>query len=169
MDIIEAIESRRSTRSFTSRELTEGELSSILRAGTLAPSACNMQSWHFYVVRGEAREKLAGVAADWVRTAPVVIIVCTDGDAIEARLGERAKKFPVQDTALAMENMLLAAAGMGLGGCVIGAYDGVKCAEAFSIPESHRIVALLPIGEPTERIPARDRRDIGEVVTYIGE
>ena len=170
MEVYEAINERRSTRAYTDRTLTKGEIETILTAGIKAPSACNMQSWHFYVVTDKAdREKLKGVAADFVASAPLVIIVCTDRTQIEARFGERAKKFAIQDTALAMENMLLAATSMGLGGCVIGAYDGDACARAFDIPEEHNIVALLPIGEPTEKIPPRERKPLGEVVTFVGE
>ena len=169
MEIRQAIAERRSVRSYTDRTLTRAEIEEILCAGVSAPSACNMQSWHFYVVTGDERAKLSGVCADWVATAPVVIIVCTDKNAIEARFGERARKFPVQDTALAMENMLLCATGMGLGGCIIGAYKNDACVSAFGIPEEHQVVALLPIGEPTEAIPARERKPLSEVVTFIGD
>lgn len=169
MELKQAIAERRSVRSYTDRTLTRAEIEEILRAGISAPSACNMQSWHFYVVTGDERAKLSGVCADWIATAPVVIIVCTDKDAIEARFGERARKFPVQDTALAMENMLLCATGMGLGGCIIGAYKQEECVQAFNIPESHHVVALLPIGEPTLEIPARERKPLSDVVTFIGD
>lgn len=169
MELQTAIEKRRSTRSFTDRKLTKGEISELLRAATMAPSACNMQSWYFYIITDEKeREKLKNVCADWISTAPVVFIVCTDANGIEARFGERGRKFPMQDTALAMENMLLKAADMGLGGCIIGAYKQNEVTELFSIPKEHTVVALLPIGEPTEEIPARERKDITEVSGYIG-
>ena len=170
MELQKALESRRSTRAFTDRKLTRAEIDELLRAATLAPSACNMQSWYFYVVCDEKeRTKLKDVCADWVSTAPVVFIVCTDDEEITSRFGDRGKKFPMQDTSLAMENMLLKAADMGLGGCIIGAYKQNTCAEAFGIPEKHHIVALLPIGEPTMEIPPRDRKPISDVSSYIGE
>ena len=169
MELQTAIEKRRSTRSFTDRRLTKSEISELLRAATLAPSACNMQSWYFYVVTDESeRLKLKSVCADWVSAAPVVFIVCTDDNGIVSRFGERGRKFPMQDTSLAMENMLLKAADMGLGGCIIGAYKQNEITELFSIPKEHTVVALLPIGEPTEEIPARERKDIAEVSSYIG-
>lgn len=170
MELKQAIMERRSTRSYTDRALTRAEIETILLAGINAPSACNMQSWHFYVVADEKeREKFRGVCADWVASAPVVIIVCTDKSAIEARFGERARKFPVQDTALAMENMLLCATDMGLGGCIIGAYNQDACVKAFDIPDNHVVVALLPIGEPAEKIPPRERKPLEDVVTFIGD
>ena len=169
MELQKALESRRSTRAFTERKLTRAETEELLRAATLAPSACNMQSWYFYVVADEAeRAKLKGICADWIASAPVVFIVCTDRDGIVSRFGRHAEKFPVQDTALAMENLLLKAADMGLGGCIIGAYKQEACAKAFNIPEKHKIVALLPVGEPAKDIPATSRKPVSEVSSYIG-
>ena len=170
MELQNAIESRRSTREFTDRKLTKAEINEILRAGVSAPSACNMQSWYFYIVCDEReREKLKEVCADWISAAPVVFIVCTDDNGIVSRFGERGRKFPMQDTSLAMENMLLKATDMGLGGCIIGAYKQQRLNELFNIPNEHTAVALLPIGEPKENIPPRDRKEIGEVSSYIGE
>ncbi len=169
MELQKALESRRSTRAFTERKLTRAEIEKLLRAATLAPSACNMQSWYFYVLADEAeRAKLKGICADWIASAPVVFIVCTDRNGIVSRFGSRAEKFPVQDTALAMENLLLKAADMGLGGCIIGAYKQEECTKAFNIPENHRIVALLPVGEPAREIPATERKPLAEVSSYIG-
>ncbi len=170
MEVREAIAARRSARSYTDRALTKAEVTELLNAGILAPSACNMQSWHFYVVSGADRRRFSGVCADWIQKAPVVIIVCTDGDAIESRFGERAKKFPVQDTALAIENILLRATELGLGGCIIGAYNDAACRAAFpEIGAAHRIVALLPIGEPAELPAPRGRKPFSEAVTFLSE
>lgn len=161
---------RRSTRSFTGRRLTSEEITYILSAAINAPSACNMQSWHFYCVTDPAvKADFKDFCADWVSTAPVIFVICTDDEGIVSRFGEKGRKFPMQDTALAMENMLLAAADLGLGGCIIGAYDDDKCRKALNIPEKYKPVALMPIGEPTGKIPPRQRKPIEEVVTFIGE
>lgn len=170
MEFKDLLFERRSIRSYTDRKITDEELSYILTAAINAPSACNMQSWHFYAVTDpEARAKLKEFSDDWVSSAPVVFVICTDGDAMVERFGEKGRKFIIQDTALAMENMLLAAADIGLGGCIIGRYDDDKCRKAFDIPEKYKPVALMPIGEPAAKAPARPRKPIGEVVTFVGE
>ncbi len=172
MELKTALFERRSTRSFTGRIPTAEEIRYILKAAVNAPSACNLQSWHFYCVTDpDARKRFSEFAADWVAAAPLIFVVCTDSHAIEARFGksDRTDKFVIQDTALAMENMLLAAVDIGLGGCIIGAYDEDKCREALNIPTELKPVALLPIGEPTAKIPPRARKPIDEVVTFIGK
>lgn len=170
MELQKAIELRRSVREFTDRKLTRAEIDEIITAGIMAPSACNMQSWYFYVICDSAeREKLKEVCAEWVSTAPAVIVVCTDDNGIVSRFGDRGRKFPMQDTSLAMENMLLKATDMGLGGCIIGAYKQEKITELFDLPKEHTVVALLPVGEPKNNPPKRDRKPLCEVVKYIGE
>lgn len=169
MELQQALEARRSVRAFTDRALSRSEIDELLRAATLAPSACNMQSWHFYVLTDPAeRAKLKGVCADWVAKAPVVFVVCTDGQEIVEKFGSRAAKFPMQDTALAMENLLLKATDMGLGGCIIGAYRQEAVTDALNIPEKYTVVALLPVGEPAHDHPARERKPVSEVSEYIG-
>ncbi len=169
MELQKAIETRRSVRAFTERKVTKNEIEAILRAGTMAPSACNMQSWHFYVICDDSqREKLKEVCAEWVSQAPCVILICTDENGIVSRFGDRGRKFPMQDTALAMENMLLKAVDLGLGGCIIGAYKQEAVTELFNIPKEHTVVALMPIGEPASETAPTGRKRIKEVAEYIG-
>lgn len=168
MEFNELIYKRCSVRAFTDRAVTREEIDKLLTAATRAPSACNMQSWHFYAVTDPSvKAKFSEFCAPWVATAPVVFAVCTDEEQIVGKFGDRAKIFPIQDTALAIENLLLAAADMGLGGCFIGAFDGEKCRSVLGIPEKLGIVALVPIGEAQSEPPMRERKPLEEVVTYI--
>ncbi len=119
MELKSAIFERQNIRSFTERIPTADEVKYILEAAINAPSACNMQSCHFYCVTDpDARNSFHEFAENWVSTAPVIFVACTDSRAIESRFGkkERTAKFVIQDTARAMENMLLAATDVDLGG-----------------------------------------------------
>ena len=164
MDFAALCQRRKSCRSYAATPVTDDELQAILRAAVAAPSACNMQSWYFYVLRSpESREKLTGLCADWVKNAPVVIVICTNGSEIVGRFGDRARDlFILQDTALAGENIMLQAADLGLGSCFIGAFneDGVRA--ALSIPMDKRPVGLIPIGHSTDNTPKRDRAPIAD-------
>ena len=164
--------SRHSTRSFGDRGLNSVEIRSLLEAGMRAPNACNAQSWHFWVVTDpdvKAGFAAEHVCAPWVSTAPVVFVLGADSTALRARFGDRAEQFVLQDTALAAENMLLAAAEMGLGGCVIGAFDEQKCRALLQIPDCFGIHMLLPIGEAAAEVPMRDRKPMDSFVTWVGE
>ncbi len=173
MEFSEVIKKRRSTRKFTNDRVSSEQIIKMLEAATIAPHACNMQSWHFYVVTDanvKARLNEESAIAAWATTAPVMFVVCTDAKEIVARFGERAENlFVVQDTAAAIENLLLCAADMGLGGCFMGAFDADKFREIVGIKEGHRPVAVVPVGTPAVELPARPRNPLMSVVTFVGE
>ncbi len=172
MEFSEVLKARRSTRKFTSDEVSAEQINAMLKAAIAAPNACNMQSWHFYVVTDPAiKAKLAEekTLSEWATTAPVIFVVCTAGDAILSRFGERAEMFIIQDTACAIENILLCAADMGLGGCFMGAFDPEKCRRIVGIADNHKPVAMVPVGRPADILPPRPRNPLESVVTYVGD
>jgi len=59
MDLIAAIEERRSTRGFLKKRVERETLEKLLRLTTQAPSAINLQPWEFTVVSGEEKERLS--------------------------------------------------------------------------------------------------------------
>lgn len=65
--------------------------------------------------------------------------------------------------AIATENLVLAAAGLGLGACWVMLFDGAAVAEALALPESLFPVALVPVGYPAEAPAPRPRYPLGEV------
>jgi len=172
MEFSEVLKARRSTRQFTDEGITGEQIMKLLNAAVAAPNACNMQSWHFYVVTDESIKRRLSetkTVADWATTAPVIFVVCTAAKALAARFGDRGENlFAVQDTAAAIENILLAAADMGLGGCFMGAFDNDKCREIVGVSEEHRIVAMVPVGHPAMILPERPRNPIESVVTFVG-
>ncbi|MEM3726188.1 MAG: nitroreductase family protein [Candidatus Bathyarchaeia archaeon] len=147
MEVFEAVQRRRSIRAYEPTPVPNEKLMKILEAGRLAPSASNVQPWHFVVVTdSEKRRRLAetGVFARFLAEAPIVIVGCGD---------ERASpKWCVVDVAIALQNMVLTATGEGLGTCWVGSFDEAKVKELLKIPENFRVVALLAVGYPREKL-----------------
>lgn len=173
MEFGKLIDTRRSCRSFTGETITKSQLDYILYAAVHAPSACNLQSWHFTAVCDKAvinKFYPDLTSNEWISKSAVIIIVSTDKEGIEKLAGERGRDlFSLQDTACAMENILLAAADIGLGGCFIGAFNEEKCREKFNLGERYRPVAIAAIGVPTALPPMRERKPMEDVVDIIGE
>jgi nitroreductase len=146
MDMFEAIQTRRSVRAYESRAIPEETLLRILEAGRIAPSAGNIQPWHFIVVTdGEKRRILSkGVFAGFLTQAPTVIVACGDAKA--------SPKWHVVDVSIALENMVLAATGEGLGTCWIGSFSEEEVKALLEIPENYRVVALLAVGYPRKKL-----------------
>jgi nitroreductase len=139
MDVFEAMEKRHSVRAFDpSREVSEELVERLLACACLAPSAGNVQPWRFVVVRDPGlKGKLAAAALGqgFVARAPVVIVVCADLEAHASSYGRRGVElYSIQDTAAAVQNMLLAATALGLGTCWVGAFREEEVSGVLGLP-----------------------------------
>lgn len=172
-DVIAAIIERRSVRRFTDEEVPMATVGRILDAACHAPSAGNLQPWEFYVVKNrEMREKLAVAALnqEFVATAPVVIVVCALPELSARRYGDRGRYlYAIQDTAAAVQNILLAAHGYGLATCWVGAFDEEKVVRLLQLPPGRRPVALIPLGYAAEEKHVAPARRSWEEVVHIIE
>lgn len=168
MEIPEAILKRKSVRAFAPKGLTDEDVETLIKAAIRAPSAGNMQPWGFVSVRDRGvKEALVEAARgqSFIASAPVVIVVCTDPAKTTPRYGERGEKlYCLQDTAAAVENIMLTAAHNGLGTCWIGAFDEGMATEALGLPKGIRPVAMIPVGYPDQDPPPRPRRPVAEVL-----
>jgi nitroreductase len=139
-------------------------ITQILDAGTHAPSAGNIQDWRFVVIKDRGKRiqlAEASMSQMWIADAPVLIVVCTNMDKISERYGDRGRDlYSIQDTAAAVQNMLLAAHALGLASCWIGSFSEDAVTHILKIPEDVRPVAILPIGYPSEKRPMPKRFDL---------
>jgi len=168
MDVFEAVQKRRSIRAYESTPVPKAVLEKILEAARLAPSAGNVQPWHFIVVTDAGkRERLAeSILVRFLKEAPVVIVGCGDQKA--------SPKWFMVDVAIAMQNMVLTATSEGLGTCWIGIFNESKVKELLKIPEKFRVVALLALGYPREKFDIqgkilhliRRRKPLEKMVSY---
>jgi nitroreductase len=164
MDALTAIHARRSIRRYTSEAVPEETVNRLLRAAMAAPSAGNEQPWHFIVIRDRAL--LDAVPqfhpyAAMLKYASVAVLVCGDLTL------EKYRGFWVQDCSAAAENLLLAAAAMGLGAVWTAIYPleervaGMR--DLLRLPENVIPLALVPLGYPAEQPRPVDRFDPSRV------
>lgn len=147
MDVFEAVQRRRSIRAYDPKPVPEDVLEKILESARLAPSARNLQPWHFIVVKdARKREKISEgrIFAGFLKESPVVIVGCGDQKA--------SPKWYTVDVTIAMQNMVLTATSEGLGTCWIGDFNENQVKETLKIPENLRVVALLALGYPREKL-----------------
>jgi len=162
-DVLKAIRNRRTIRRFKSNPIDEEMLQMILEAGRWAPSFSNLQPWKFIVIRDpglktsldkEARQSVLHLG---INQAPVVILVCVDRriDPIHA----------IEAGAAATQNMTLAAHSLGLGAGWIGIWGTeaeTSIQKLLKLPETVRVVSLLPVGVPDES-PDGHRKPLQEL------
>jgi nitroreductase len=168
MNVIDAINARRSIRAYQDRPVEEEKLLKVLEAGRLAPSAKNMQDWKFIVVRdGEKRQRLSVAAKNQpsVAQAPVVVAAC--GTVTDYIMTCGQYTYPI-DVAIAIDHMSLEAIDLGLGTCWIGAFHEDQVKEILGIPHNIRVVVMMALGYPAESPAARPRKKLEEIVAYDG-
>jgi nitroreductase len=158
MDALEALMTRRSVRAYTTETVSDDRLLKILAAGMQAPSANNLQPWHFVVVRQrEQLDALAGVLpfGKMLGQAPLGIIVCADVG-LQPRAG-----YWAQDCAAATQNILLACHALGMGAVWIGVYPRdervAALREILSLPASITPLCAIAVGWPAEHPAPVDR------------
>ena len=168
MEVIEAIQKRRSIRQFLDKEVPQEILRTILECGRLAPSAGNRQPWVFVVVKSkEVKDLLVAASGNQasLSQAPLAIVVCADPEVSGTRYEDRGRSlYCFQDTAAAIESMMLAAVSFGLGTCWIGSFKETEVRKALDLPHNLRPVAMFPLGYPNQERGPRDLRSYEEVV-----
>lgn len=152
---------RRSIRQYTDEPISEADILSLLEAGMAAPSASNRQPWHFVVVTERGMLKALAKAHPFGKMldhAGLAIAVCGD---------PAISDWWVQDCSATTENILVAAAGLGLGAVWLGSHGRsereVAVREVLGIPEQIGILSLLAIGHPAEEKEARTQYDPARV------
>ncbi|MBP7401735.1 MAG: nitroreductase family protein [Clostridia bacterium] len=154
MDVLEAIRTRRSIRRFdrSAPPVTPAELRTILEAGFAAPSAHNLQPRQYYVVRDRA--KLTTIAdigryTKMAAEADLCILVAGETDV------QKTYDLLVMDCSAAVENMLLAAHGLGLGAVWCGVFPGASLdvgtlKRMLDMPPNHAPLGMVMVGRPGE-------------------
>lgn len=160
MDTLEAIATRRSIRLYAKAEIPQEALRAILEAARQAPSARNRQPWHLVVVRdGAMRAKLATLCWGqlWLARASVMLVGIAQPKV--------SRHWCVIDTAIALQNAVLAATSLGYGTCWIGAFNEEGVKSLLGIPAEDKVVAIIPVGVPAETPKPRSRRPLSELVS----
>ncbi|GAB5490000.1 MAG: nitroreductase family protein [Phototrophicaceae bacterium] len=180
--VIDAIQSRRSLRRYQQKPVPKSIIETLLTAGTWSPSAHNRQPWRFTVLQAfEIKATLAramgerlqrDLASDFVpqaiidkevkrsyerlTSAPVLIVICMsliDMDTYsDEKRNNNEKIMAIQSTAMAGQNILLAAHDMELGACWMCAPlfcpDVVQT--ALDLPEDWHAQGIITLGYPAQ-------------------
>ena len=132
--LLEVLEKRYSCRAFSEQKVDEELIDEVIRAGQLAPSACNLQPYVFYVVTGGSMNVLSKIRP-WYG-APSVILGCYCADRGWVRGSDHAE-FRQFDLGLAMGQMALRACDLGLGSCFIASFTAHEIQSALKLPVEH--------------------------------
>ncbi len=174
----ECIKGRRSIRKFADTPVSKDVIADIVETASYAPSWKHTQITRYIAVEGELKDKIAdectGAYAkngEIIKNAPMLIAVTF----IKNRSGfERDGSYSTPkeggwqmfDAGVASEAFCLAAYEQGLGTVIMGIFDEAKAASLLEVPEERELVALIPIGYPTESPIAPKRKSVEELLSF---
>lgn len=180
MDVLTAIEQRRSIRAYdSSHQMSDDEVHKLISATMLSPTAFNIQHWRWVQVNDVAlREQIKAVAWNQaqITDASALFVLCADVQAWQKDVGrywvnapEAVREFMVgaidqyyrgrdqvqRDEAMrsggiVAQTMMLAAMGMGYDTCPMDGFDFDAVAKLINLPADHAIVMMIAVGKGLE-------------------
>jgi coenzyme F420-0:L-glutamate ligase/coenzyme F420-1:gamma-L-glutamate ligase len=194
--IHDAISGRRSIRQYSGDDVSQDSVRRLIGIAVTAPSAHNRQPWRFVVVRdADVKLRLADamgirlkndrtrdgddaasierdIARSRVRisSAPVLLAVCLTMEEMDRYPDEHRNRaeflMAVQSTAMAVQNLMVAASGERLGTCWMCAPlfcpDVVRA--VLKLPASWEPQALVTLGQPAGASKQKPRKPFDQVV-----
>ncbi|MFA4889040.1 MAG: nitroreductase family protein [Candidatus Omnitrophota bacterium] len=163
MDAIELIKARRSIREYQDKPIAKEILEKIVDAARFAPTARNVQPWEFVVItKPEMLEKLAGLAENGrflLQAKACIAVFCND------------TKYYLEDGCAATQNILLAAAGFGIGSCWVAGDKkpyALEVSKLLGAKEALKLVSLVSLGYPKAQNAFRlgEKRSLREVLHW---
>jgi SagB-type dehydrogenase family enzyme len=174
MPLMEALQLRKSQRSFSSKELTPQQLSNLLWAayGTnrpdgfrTVPAAKNWFEYDIYVLKSdgwflyEASKhtllkmwnedlRLYGGTQDFVKAAPVILVYVADFDRMTGATDDQKKFFSAVDLGYISQNVYLWCASEGLATIILGQVDKPKVHEVLKLKPAQQVMLSQPVAYP---------------------
>jgi len=153
---MDSILARRSIRKYVDKKISEDDINKMIKAGMNAPSARNMKTSEFVVIKD--RSILDAIVdknphASMLKEANLAIAVC----------GKELSEFWHSDLAASTQNILIKATELGIGSCWIGIYpidqkeEDMK--EVLNVPSDVRVFSVISLGYPNEQKDMNNRFD----------
>lgn len=174
-DFVDLVLKRQSCRNYDGKPIDDEVLNKCFDTARLAPSACNSQPWHFIVARGEKMKELAKAAQiiganKFADKASALIAISIDKEpkvmpALEARWGR--SRFSHVDVGIVAAYLTLQAAELGLGTCILGAFEEDDANKILDVPADQSVCVIIAIGHPVDdNIRAKSRKTLDETVKF---
>ena len=176
-NFLNIVKTRQSVRKYTDRPVEREKLIQCVEAARLAPSAENVQPWHFLIVddpdlkNNLADQAFSGVFRPtlWAKKAPVLVVILATPDILANRIGKQITgiQYYLLDIGIAGEHFVLQARELGLGTCWIGWFNAKGVKKALNLPKKYRPVSILSVGYPeTEHIREKKRNTIENICFF---
>lgn len=170
MEFEELIEKRFSVREFKEDKVDKTIIEKILKAGQVAPTACNKQPQRIYVLESkESLEKLKKCTSCHFN-APLAFLVCSDLNECWKREYDDKLSGDI-DASIVCTHMMLEAANLGVGSVWVMHYIPEAVKQEFELSDNLESCAILVMGYPKDGTVAGpmhlNKKSLGDTVKYI--
>lgn len=172
MNFSELAQTRYSVRKFLDKNIEEKDLEIILKAGNVAPTACNYQPQRIYVVRSEEKIAKLNELCRCIFGAKDVLMFTYNTDEAWKNPFDSGICSGVQDVSIVATHIMMQALELGIGTCWVNYFSNSLLEKELGLPENEKVVLLMPIGYPAEdSVPLEKMhnvcKDIDKTVRYI--
>ncbi|MBW2990481.1 nitroreductase family protein [Candidatus Woesearchaeota archaeon] len=173
MDVKKAIAGSRSIRAYKDKPVSDDLIKELIDAARLAPSGNNAQPWMFKIIKSKQEKdelkKKKIFVQDFVYTAPVIIICCTNPNAFPKAkfvdgIDDPNKVRAIRDLSIACQNLVLRATELGLGTCYVGWMEKEKVKDVLGIPKHLIAPYAITVGYAAESPGPRPRKNVDEIL-----
>ena len=168
-DFLTLATARYSVRHFTDTPVEQEKIEKIIEAGRVAPTAVNSQPQMIYVAQTPEAMARMNVISPCIYGAPQCIIACYN-DATVCKRGDNDNYGDI-DVTIVLTHMMLQAAELGVGTCLVGMFDADALVRELGLPEGMHPVLIMPFGYAADdAVPSpmhTDYRPEEETVKFI--
>lgn len=166
MNFFELIANRYSVREYTSQPVELEKIQKVMAAAQLAPTASNRQPFKIIVINtvDKQSELLSICQNEWFVQAPIILCIC--GIPSVAWVRRDGKQYMGIDIGIVADHIVLAATELGLGTCIMAAFDEVNARKALLIPDNVEPLLFIPLGYPAVLPAVKIRKNLDELVSY---
>lgn len=170
MSFLDLAEKRFSVRQFNGVKVEQAKIEQILRAGQVAPTACNNQPQKIYVMNGENSLARLKKCTQCHFNAPLALLVCSDTSICWKRPFDGKSSADV-DASIVTTHMMLEAAELGIGSTWVMFFEPDKIKAEFNLPENCEPISLLVMGYAAKDAQPSPRhgsvKPLSETVTFL--
>jgi nitroreductase len=185
VSIIEELKNRRAVRNYQKKEVEQEKIEMLLEAATFAPNDKLREPWHFYVIKGEAKQRYEKLALEYleerfptkanlvqgsldvVQKTPLFIVVTAD----VVPNDEEATVDNEYAACCAIHSMWLASKELGLGMVWrtrgVGMVRDQRMYEFIGSPENKKVLGTIFVGYPESDVPTTPRTSFKEKTTWL--
>ncbi len=171
MEFLQLAKSRYSVRSFLNKQIESETLNKILQAANIAPTAANKQPQKLYVLQSEQALKKINSVCKCIFGAPTVILITANKNEMWKNPFSQDYNTGDIDCSIVCTHLMLQAWELGIGSCWVGYFDLSEVAKALDIPTNEKVVAILPMGYPSEKSkPApmhTSRKELDQIIKFL--